>query len=435
MVSLRVVVVGTGYVGLVSGVCFAEIGHRVTCVDSDQDKIKCLKNNEIPIYEPGLKELVLSNVKKNTINFTTNLNESLTECDVIIIAVGTPSGEDGSTNLNYVFDAVKQIHGIRSDVVVVVKSTVPPGTCDKIAEMLRNQLGRDVEVASNPEFLREGNAIEDFMRPDRVVLGCESGHALQVMESLYSYHIKNGVKIVSSNRITSELIKYSSNTFLALKVAFINEMSSICEKVNANVYDVKVGLGSDSRIGPKFLQPGPGFGGSCFPKDISSLIYLSNQISSNNVLVKSVLESNQKRILEVAKYAKDIAKSGKIITVLGLTYKANTDDVRTSPAIDIVKHLLKDYKINVYDPMGMESARKILKESVHYFDNPYEAAQDSSLVVIATEWDDFKSIDSNKMKNKMKTANIYDLRGIVDVVSFRNSGFKVKVVGISDGGV
>jgi len=316
--------------------------------------------------------------------------------------------------------------------VVVIKSTVPPGTCDNVADILEAQIGKPVDVASNPEFLREGNAIEDFMRPDRVVVGCETGHAMSIMEKLYSYHIKNGVKIVGTNRITAELIKYAANTFLAAKVAFINEMSSICERVNANVHDLRVGLGSDSRIGPKFLQPGPGFGGSCFPKDISSLIYFSDHVHSNNILVKSIIESNKKRIAEVATYAERMVKKGESIAVLGLTYKADTDDVRTSPAIDIVRILLDKYKIKVYEPMGEESAKKVLKDKVEYYRSPYDAASDASLVLITTEWDEFRGIDPIKMKARMKLAQIYDVRGVINTKSFIRAGFAVKTVGMSD---
>jgi len=432
MANLKVVIVGTGYVGLVSGICFAEMGHHVTCVDSDVHKINGLLNNKLPIYEPGLEEMVLNNVKKNRVAFTTNLEESVVQADVIVIAVGTPSGEDGSTDLSYVFNVVKNIKDIRKDAVVVIKSTVPPGTCDNVADILEAQIGKPVDVASNPEFLREGNAIEDFMRPDRVVVGCETGHAMSIMEKLYSYHIKNGVKIVGTNRITAELIKYAANTFLAAKVAFINEMSSICERVNANVHDLRVGLGSDSRIGPKFLQPGPGFGGSCFPKDISSLIYFSDHVHSNNILVKSIIESNKKRIAEVATYAERMVKKGESIAVLGLTYKADTDDVRTSPAIDIVRILLDRYKIKVYEPMGEESAKKVLKDKVEYYRSPYDAASDASLVLITTEWDEFRGIDPIKMKARMKLAQIYDVRGVINTKSFIRAGFAVKTVGMSD---
>jgi UDPglucose 6-dehydrogenase len=434
MENLKVIIVGTGYVGLVSGICFAEMGHDVTCVDSDINKIDALINNKMPIYEPGLEEMVLRNVGKSRVKFSTELHSCLPKADVVVVAVGTPSEDDGSTNLSYVFEVVKQIEVIKDNAIVVIKSTVPPGTCDKVAELLKVQIGKFVDVVSNPEFLREGNAIEDFMSPDRVVIGCETSNALHAMEKLYSYHIKNGITIINTNRITSELIKYASNTFLAAKVAFINEMSSICERVNANVHDLKSALGSDSRIGPKFLQPGPGFGGSCFPKDISSLIYFSDQVNSNNILVKSIIESNRRRILEVATYVDEIVSPGQTIAVLGLTYKANTDDVRTSPAIDIVKLLLKKYKLKVYDPMGEESAKKILKEEqVEYCRSTYEAASDSSLVMVATEWDEFRDMDPTKMKSDMKVAQIYDVRGVIDSKSFIDAGFKVKIVGMSDG--
>jgi len=436
MLVHNILVVGTGYVGLVSGACFSEIGYNVTCIDHDKDKIESLKNGKMPIYEPGLEDIVHRNVHNKTLFFSTSLKDHINNNDVVIIAVGTPTNDvDGSTYLSFVFSVVDEIiKYLSKDILVIIKSTVPPGTCDLIQKKFDDSaLEYKCHVISNPEFLREGNAIKDFMSPDRVVVGCDAA-INSFMSELYSDHIKRGIKFITTNRVTAELIKYSANTFLAAKVAFINEISSISERINSNILDLKDGIGSDSRIGYKFLEPGPGFGGSCFPKDINSLIHFSNNIQSNNAIIRSVIESNKNRIQEISENIENFIESGDTICVLGLTYKANTDDVRTSPAIGVIEKLLEKgkYLINCYDPMGVDSAKNILKDKVKYFEDIYEAAAAAAVVVIATEWDEFKKLNSEVLKTKMKTPKIYDLRGIINTHDFKKSGFQVKVVGFKN---
>ncbi len=428
----KIIVVGTGYVGLVSGVCFSEVGHNVICIDHDNNKIDLLNNGKVPIYEPGLDEILHKNVQSGRLQFSTNLAEHIKDADEIVVAVGTPTNEEnGSTDLSFVYSVVDEIiKNLSKDIIVIIKSTVPPGTCDAVQKKFNDSsTSHRCSVVSNPEFLREGNAIKDFMSPDRVIVGCDSVNESK-MRSLYDNHISRGIKFISTNLITAELIKYSANTFLAAKVAFINEISSISEKINADISSLKEGIGSDSRIGHKFLEPGPGFGGSCFPKDITSLIHFSEEIDANNALIKSVINSNQNRIEEIAKNVEEFSE-GNILCFLGLTYKANTDDVRTSPSIGVIQKLLslKKYEIKCYDPLGMDSAKRILSDKVQYCGNIYDASEGASLVVIITEWDEFKNIDTQKLKCKMKEPRIYDVRNIININQFKEDGFKVKVIG------
>lgn len=429
----KIVVIGTGYVGLVSGVCFSDIGHNVVCVDHDKEKISSLQKGEVPIYEPGLDEMVHRNVKSKRLSFSISLKDHINNADEVVIAVGTPTNDsNGSTDLSFVYSVVDEIiNSLSKDIIVIIKSTVPPGTCESVQKKFdASSLSYKCSVVSNPEFLREGNAIEDFMSPDRVIVGCDIDHEKKI-RSLYNDHISRGVKFICTNLITAELIKYSANTFLAAKVAFINEISSISERIDADIDSLKNGIGSDSRIGKRFLEPGPGFGGSCFPKDIKSLIHFSEGIKSNNVLIKSIIDSNKNRIDEIAKNVENIAGSGGTLCFLGLTYKANTDDVRTSPAIDVIRKILISgkYKVKCYDPMGIKSAKRVLGDQVSYCKDIYTAAKDSSLVVVITEWDEFKNIDSAKLKNVMKTPKIYDVRSMINIGEFQKCGFDVKVIG------
>jgi len=428
MSELKISIVGTGYVGLVSGTCFAEMGHNVVCIDSDESKVSGLKAGKMPIYEPDLEDMVIRNVDNQRLHFSTNLKDHLQDSDLVIIAVGTPINmKDGGTNLEYIWSVVDEIsRNLAKETIVVIKSTVPPGTCN----LIQNILGEKCYVVSNPEFLREGNAIKDFMIPDRIVVGCDQ-KIVGLMNRLYSDHISRGIRVVYTNCTTSELIKYASNTFLAAKIAFINEMSSIAERIDVNIMDLKEGIGSDSRIGNKFLEPGPGFGGSCFPKDIMSLINFSEKINANNSLIKSIIESNNLRIIEVSSNIAEIVKEGDSICFLGLTYKANTDDVRTSPAVSIIQNLISKgkYLVKCYDPLGIESAKLILKDSVEYYDDIYEAARGVSLVVVATEWDEFSNLDSAKLKVVMKTPRIYDVRNVINVKNFKANGFEVRLIG------
>lgn len=434
--SRKVVVVGTGYVGLVSGVCFSDMGHHVTCIDTNQSKIEYLKNGKMPIFERGLEELVQKNSESGRLQFDTDLGSYINDSDIVVIAVGTPSREeDGSANLDFVFQVVDEIiQTLSKDIIVMVKSTVPPGTCNTIQRKFdSSDLKYKCSVVSNPEFLREGEAIEDFMNPDRVVIGCDVDKK-EEMRLFYDHHVSRDMRVIFTNRITAELIKYASNSFLAMKIAFINEIASISEKIGANMEDVRSGIGSDSRIGDKFLNPGPGFGGSCFPKDVEALVELSDRINSHSRVIRSVNTSNRDRIQEIAQNILSITAPENSICFLGMTYKANTDDVRTSPPIDIIRMLLNNGRKNIrcYDPMGTESARRILSDEVTYHNNIYDAAEGSSLIVVATEWDEFKNIDPKKLSILMKDKVIYDLRMLLDRRLFEDSAFKTKVIGLQD---
>ncbi len=431
----KVVVIGTGYVGLVSGVCFSDMGHQVTCVDTNQEKIDGLKEGKMPIFERGLEDLVKENVNAGRLEFDIDMRNHINKADAVVIAVGTPIKEDGSANLDFIYRVVDEIiQSLSKDITIIMKSTVPPGTCDSIQKKFDESISKyKCSVVSNPEFLREGEAIEDFMNPDRVVIGCDSDKKAE-MKNFYQDHISRNISVMFTNRISAELIKYASNSFLAMKIAFINEIASISEKIGADMDGVRFGIGSDSRIGNKFLNPGPGFGGSCFPKDIEALVELSNKINADSKVIRSVNNSNKDRIQEIANNILAMTEPKDNICFLGMTYKANTDDVRTSPAIDIIRILIANNRKNIkcYDPMGTESARKILSDKVTYHNNIYDAAEDASLVVIATEWDEFKDIQPEKLSNLMKSKAIYDLRRVVDMKQFIEADFKTKVIGLQD---
>lgn len=431
----KVVVIGTGYVGLVSGVCFSDMGHQVTCIDTNQEKIDGLKEGKMPIFERGLEDLVSKSVNVGRLEFDIDMRDHINKADAVVIAVGTPIKEDGSANLDFVYRVVDEIiQNLSKDITIIIKSTIPPGTCDFIQKKFDESISQyKSSVVSNPEFLREGEAIEDFMNPDRVVIGCDSDKK-EEMKNFYQDHISRNISVIFTNRITAELIKYSSNSFLAMKIAFINEIASISEKIGADMDGVRLGIGSDSRIGKKFLNPGPGFGGSCFPKDIEALVELSDKINADSKVIRSVNNSNKDRIQEIANNILAMTEPKDNICFLGMTYKANTDDVRTSPSIDIIRILLVNNRTNIkcYDPMGIESARKILSDKVTYHNNIYDAAEDASLVVIATEWDEFKDIQPEKLSNLMKSKSIYDLRRIVNMKQFIEADFKTKVIGLQD---
>jgi len=430
---LRITVLGTGYVGLVSGVCFADIGHHVTCLDKNIEKIAALKLKKIPIYEDELESLTKKNIESDRLKFSTDLSDSLNESDIVMIAVGTPiANEDtGAVNLNYINECVAEIAKLLSkDIVVIVKSTVPVGTCDKLQAQLNKLSKFECVVVSNPEFLREGTAVYDFMNPDRIIFGSD-GRGHEIISKLYSNFSKEGIKIVYADRRTAELIKYASNTFLAMKVGFINEMADISEKVGADIKKLSEGIGSDKRIGSKFLKPGPGFGGSCFPKDVMALLNLTIETKVEGKLINSIIQSNANRLKKISKEITNYVQECNVITVLGLTYKAGTDDMRDSPSMEIIKHLIKGgrYKIKTYDPVGMKNAEKILDDKVEYCTNLYKACEGASLVVIATEWDEFKKIDPFRLKDVMKESNVYDLRGVIDKESFLKNNFKIKSIG------
>lgn len=415
---MKITVIGTGYVGLVSGTCFADMGHIVTCVDTDEQKIAGLKRGIVPIFEPGLDQLVSANHKNGRLKFTSDLTQALKAAEIVIIAVGTPTDISGlKVDLSFVNIVAGQIKSIIDhDAVVIMKSTVPVGTCLQLNTMLNDNSKYRLDVVSNPEFLREGHAIDDFMNPDRIVIG-SIDNVQKTIEQLYADHISRKKPLLFTNYETAELIKYAANTALAAKVALINEVASICEKVGGDIKAVAYGVGLDSRIGHKFLSPGPGFGGSCFPKDVKALAQIADEFGCDTPLIKAVMMSNDTHKADIAKNILKLCErpvAATVITIFGLTYKANTDDVRSSPAIDIINLLLAHgAKIKAYDPEGMEGAKRILGSRITFCDDMYSALEDSCLAVILTEWDAFKNIDYQKLERAMRKTVIYDLRGVV----------------------
>jgi len=415
---MRVAMIGTGYVGLVSGACFADFGHDVVCVDKDAGKIAALKRGEIPIYEPGLDELVKINVSAGRLSFTTSLPESVAEADAVFIAVGTPSRRgDGHADLSFVHAAAREIAAaIGKFTVVVTKSTVPVGTGDAVERILREaKPGIDAPVVSNPEFLREGAAIRDFKHPDRIVIGTSDERARKVMGEVYRPLHLNASPILYTDRRTAELTKYAANSFLATKVTFINEIADLAEKVGANVQDVARGIGLDNRIGMKFLHAGPGFGGSCFPKDTMALIKTAQDNESPVRIIETVVAVNDQRKRAMARKVANAFGGnlrGKAVAVLGVTFKPNTDDMRDAPSIPLIT-ALQDMgaEIRVYDPVGMDQARRVF-ENVTFCDCPYECAKASHALVIVTEWEQFRALDMKALSATMATPIIVDLRNI-----------------------
>lgn len=415
---MNVTVIGAGYVGLVSAACFADFGFTVTCIDTDAIKIANLDNGKIPIYEPGLTELVIRNSAARHLSFSTDLADAIKSADVIFVAVGTPSRRgDGYADLTFVFDVANTIAPLIDNYkVIVIKSTVPVGTGDEFQKIVAAKCDDSLfSVVSNPEFLREGAAIDDFKHPDRVVVGTVDQRAREVMSALYRPLSLNQVPIHFTDRRTSELIKYAANAFLATKITFINEMADLCEKAGANVQELARGIGLDRRIGPKFLHPGPGFGGSCFPKDTLALIKTAQDFGAPSRLVEAVADVNDKRKIGMAQrvlVACGGSVKGKTIAILGLTFKPNTDDMRESPALDIIGELQKaGATIKAFDPVGMENARQMLSD-VTFVRDPYECLEDADAMVLVTEWDMLRGLDLALVKTKLKHPIIVDLRNV-----------------------
>ncbi|MBU2168883.1 MAG: UDP-glucose/GDP-mannose dehydrogenase family protein [Alphaproteobacteria bacterium] len=432
---MRVAMIGTGYVGLVSGACFADFGHVVTCVDKDASKIERLEQGIMPIYEPGLETLVAKNVEEGRLFFAVDGAEAIRQADAVFIAVGTPSRRgDGHADLSYVYAAAEEIADlIDGFTVVVTKSTVPVGTGDEIERIIRaRRPDAEFAVVSNPEFLREGAAIGDFKRPDRVVVGTDSERASAVMSELYRPLNLNESPLLFVGRRTSELIKYAANAFLAMKITFINEMADLCEAVGADVQQVARGIGLDNRIGSKFLHAGPGYGGSCFPKDTLALVRTAVDAGSPVRLVETTVEVNDARKRAMAKRvsaAADGDLSGKTVAVLGLTFKPNTDDMRDSPALDLVPALIAaGARVQAFDPEGMHEARALL-DGVDFRDGPYDAVKDADVVVIVTEWDPFRALDLDRLKSLVRQPVIVDLRNIYRPEDMRAKGFRYTSIG------
>ena len=428
---MKITVIGAGYVGLVQSVCLADFGFDVTCIEKDSDKLKKLKFGRIPFYEPGLEDLFKKNLENNRLNFTNEYSDNISRSDVIFICVGTPPKKNGQSNLNFVDQATKEVSKkIKGYTVVVSKSTVPVGTSRRIEKILeKRKPARMFDVVSNPEFLREGSALEDFIRPDKIVIGCRTFKAEKILKKIYKP--LNRPYVITNNE-TAEIIKYANNSFLATKITFINEIADLCENIGAKVETVAKALGLDGRIGPKFLHPGPGYGGSCFPKDVKSLIYQGNKNSSDLTIIKAVDRANEARIKSLFQKIKKITKNkfnNIQIGLLGISFKPNTDDVRESPGLKLAKDLSRTKaKIKIYDPKGMENAKKELPKSIEFCNDEYEVAENSNLLVIVTEWNQFKNLDLLKIRKLMKIPVILDLRNIYSKEIIKD-GFKYYSIG------
>jgi UDPglucose 6-dehydrogenase len=431
---MNICVIGTGYVGLITGVCFAEFGVNVTCVDNDEKKIRSLKKGLVPFYEPGVEELLRRNLDAGNISFTTNIAEAVSSSLVIFIAVGTPPRGDGSADLKHVEDVAREIAAhFTSYKVIVTKSTVPVGTSERLRQIISKHLKEsiDFDMVSNPEFLREGASIEDFMRPNRVVLGTSSDQAIAIMKDLYRPLYLIETPFVITDVKTAELIKYASNAFLATKVSFINEIANLCESVGADIQVVAKAMGLDRRIGPKFLHAGPGYGGSCFPKDTQALLKIAKNSKTELGIIESAIRANtRQRKRAVEKIKKRLgALKGKTICILGISFKPNTNDLREAPSLYIIEHLLMaGARIKAYDPVAMKDAKKIFPK-VTYCKDSYEAAQGAHAVVIITEWNQFRNLDLNRIKKGLKGRSFFDLRNIYNPGRLRKMGFQYYSVG------
>jgi UDPglucose 6-dehydrogenase len=432
--TVNICVVGTGYVGLVTGTCLAEFGMDIICYDKDSSKIAMLNGGEIPFYEPGLQDLVEKNLAEGRLRFSTHIKEGVQTSLVIFIAVGTPANDDGTVDLHYVKEAGEEIaRCLNGYKVIVVKSTVPVGTCQELKEIIRKNCGGayNFDVVSNPEFQREGSAIEDFMHPDRVTLGAESEQAIAIMRDIFSVLYLNETPFVITNLETAEMIKYAANAFLATKITFINEMANLCEKVGADVHVVARAMGLDGRIGKKFLHPGPGYGGSCFPKDTLGLLNIGRQRGCELKLVDSVIKANEEQRLRMVGKIREMVGElrGKTIGVLGLSFKPNTSDIRESSSIIIIQRLQGEgAKIRAYDPAAIDDAKAVLR-NVHYCSDPYGVAEGCDALVLATEWNQFRRLDLDRIKESMKIPIFVDLRNVYDPAKMNEAGFKYCGVG------
>jgi UDPglucose 6-dehydrogenase len=437
---MKITVVGTGYVGLVSGTCFSEVGISVTCVDRDKNKIDSLNNDIVTIYEPGLDSLVKRNREKGRLHFTTNLPSALEGCHVLFIAVGTPPDEDGSADLSHVLDVAREVGQNMNDyILIATKSTVPVGTSIKVRKAVQEELDKrgvqiPFDVASNPEFLKEGAAVNDFLKPDRIIVGTDSEQAEKVMQQLYKPFTLNGHPIIFMDIISAEMTKYTANAMLATKISFINDIANLCEIVGANVNMVRKGIGSDTRIGNKFIYPGTGYGGSCFPKDVKALIKTASEYGYDLKVLKAVEEvnENQKSVLyrKMVDYYKG-QMDGKKIAIWGLSFKPLTDDMREAPSVVIIEKLLTaGAKITVYDPAAMKEAKHKLGDKITYAGDQYEAIRDADCLVIPTEWPEFRVPDFDEIKKLMKKPVIFDGRNIFDVEEMKNRGIEYFCIGI-----
>ncbi len=431
---MKIAVVGTGYVGLVTGTCFAETGNTVTCVDIDQDKIAKLKAGKITIYEPGLEQLFERNVKQERLFFTTNLAEGIKDAKIIFLALPTPPGGDGSADLKYILKVADDLGPLLKDYTVIVdKSTVPVGTADKVQSRIAAKATAEFSVVSNPEFLREGVAVDDFMKPDRVVIGTSSDKAKKVMEQLYAPFVRQGNPILFMDERSAELTKYAANSFLAMKITFMNEIANLCDIVGADVDAVRKGVGTDSRIGKRFLFPGIGYGGSCFPKDVQALAKSSKDVNYDFKILEAVMEVNasqKTRLMASIKKHFNNNLKGKTIAVWGLSFKPHTDDIREAPALENIEALLQEGAIiKTHDPEAMENVKRLVGDRITYCKTPYEAAQHADAVFIATEWPEFRTPDFEKLSTLLKNKVIFDGRNLYDLQMMRELGYTYYSIG------
>ncbi|THB79806.1 MAG: UDP-glucose/GDP-mannose dehydrogenase family protein [Desulfobulbaceae bacterium] len=436
---MNITMIGTGYVGLVTGTCFAEFGHHVTCVDKVSEKIEKLKGGTIPIYEPGLDVLVAKNVKEGRLTFTEDMESAVASAEAVFIAVGTPSSRrgDGYADLTYIYDATRELaHYLKDYTVIIDKSTVPVGTARQVARIINEENpAAEFDVASNPEFLREGAAISDFMRPDRVVIGVESEKAEAVLHEIYQPLYLQETPIVTTDIETAELTKYAANAFLATKISFINEMALLCDALGADVVSLAKGIGMDGRIGSKFLHPGPGYGGSCFPKDTLALLRIAQENGQNLRIVEAAIEANSAQKANMVKKIRDMlggSEAGKTIAVLGLTFKPETDDMRDSPSLTIVPALIeKGARIRAHDPQGIEEAKQLMPDGIVYAENAYEACEGADAVILMTEWNQYRALDLTRLGDCMNQKVFIDLRNVYKPQALRDLGFNYVGVGRS----
>ena len=431
---MKIAVVGTGYVGLVTGTCFAETGNQVTCVDIDAGKVARMQNGEIPIYEPGLDVLFDRNIAEDRLKFTTNLEEGIRDAEVIFLALPTPPGEDGSADLKYILGVANDLGPIlKSYAVIIDKSTVPVGTAEKVHAAIAANATVDFDVVSNPEFLREGVAVEDFMKPDRVVVGTNSDRAKKVMEKLYAPLVRQGNPVIFMDERSAEMTKYAANSFLALKITFMNEIANLCEKVGANVDDIRRGIGTDSRIGKRFLFAGIGYGGSCFPKDVQALAKTSEDYDYDFRILKSVMDVNydqKKKLLPMVNNYFGGDLKGKTIAVWGLAFKPYTDDIREAPALENIESLLEaGATITAYDPEAMNNVKEILGDKITFCHTPYAALDDADALMIFTEWPQFRTPEFDKMAKLLKNKVVFDGRNLYELEQMREMGYTYYSIG------
>ena len=438
---MKVAIVGSGYVGLVTGTCFAEVGIEVTCVDIDKKKIDNLNQGIIPIYEPGLEEMVHRNVKKGRLSFTTSLRDALVDCEVVFSAVGTPPDEDGSADLQYVISVARDCGKFMNDyLLIVTKSTVPVGTAEKVRKALRDELDKrgvkvEFDVASNPEFLKEGAAVDDFLKPDRIVVGCDSPRAEELMKALYKPFTLNGHPVIFMDIVSAEMTKYAANSMLATKISFMNDIANLCEIVGADINMVRKGIGSDSRIGTKFIYPGAGYGGSCFPKDVKALIHTADDNKYSLRVLKAVeaVNEDQKSVMfnKINKYFNGDLK-GKTVGLWGLSFKPQTDDMREAPSLVIIKKLLDSgAKVKAYDPVAMHETKRILGDKIEYAADQYDALIDADCLLMITEWPEFKFPNFNVIRKLLKTSVIFDGRNIYEVNEMKKKNFDYFCIGVN----